>query len=215
MGCGTGIHARMLAEAGHNVHGIDLSKTMLAAAMKRQGSLAPDLGQRLSFASGDARTYRAGRTFDVVLSVFHVFSYQTSNVDLQSVFNTACQHLDTGGLLVFDYWYGPAVLTQRPETRVKRLQDADMSILRIAESCIDEQRNVVEVNYETHVRASDAYEVIRESHRMRYLFLPELEMLADLHGFRPLCHKEWMGVAEPSTSSWSALSVFQKQQRKC
>lgn len=211
MGCGTGIHACLLAQAGHRVHGIDSSQTMLAAADKRRAGLAAATAERLSFALGDVRTYRAGCTFDVALSVFHVFSYQTANADLQSAFDTASRHLDAGGLLVFDYWYGPAVLAQRPETRVKRLLDNDLTVLRIAEPRIDEQRNLVEVNYETHVSAGEAREVIRESHRMRYLFLPEIELLADSHGFRPVCHREWMGVAAPSTASWSAVSMFRKR----
>lgn len=211
MGCGTGIHAQMLAEAGHTVHGIDFSDTMLATAAERRQGLAAGLQERLSFGIGDVRTYRAGRSFDVVLSLFHVFSYQTANADLQAAFATAASHLESGGVFIFDYWYGPAVLAQRPETRVKRLQDGDLSILRIAESHMDDLKSVVEVNYETIVKAGESSEVIRESHRMRYLFMPEIELLASLHGFEPVSHREWLGEALPSAASWSAFSVLRKQ----
>lgn len=210
MGCGTGIHAEMLTKAGHYVHGVDCSETMLSMAAARQESLAPELLKRLSFAQGDVRVYRADRTFDVALSLFHVFSYQTSNADLQAAFATAAAHLETGGILIFDYWYGPAVLAQRPETRVKRLQGGDLSILRIAEPCMDETKNVVEVNYETIVNEAGTIEVIRESHRMRYLFLPEVELLARLNGFVVVKHYAWMTDDEPSSSSWAACSVLKK-----
>lgn len=211
MGCGTGIHAQLFAEAGYEVHGIDLSETMLATASKRRDSLSSELRERLNFSVGDVRSYRAGRKFDVVLSLFHVFSYQTDNTDLQAAFATANVHLESDGILIFDYWYGPAVLTQRPETRVKRLQDNDFSILRIAESQVNEQQCVVEVNYETFVKTDDTTEIIRETHRMRYLFLPEIELFAELHGFEVIHHREWLGATAPSSNSWAGFSVLRKK----
>lgn len=210
MGCGTGIHAQMLAEAGHTVHGIDFSDTMLATAAERRQGLAAELQERLSFDSGDVRTYRAGRSFDVVLSLFHVFSYQTANADLQAAFATAASHLNSGGVFIFDYWYGPAVLVQRPETRIKRMQDGGLSILRMAESNVDDIRNVVEVNYETIVTVEGFSESIFESHKMRYLFIPEIQIFAENNGFEAVNHRAWMAGAVPSFSSWSVCSVLKK-----
>jgi len=210
MGCGTGIHAQMLVEAGYSVRGIDFSETMLATAIARRESLSADMHNRLNFSIGDVRTYRAGRTFDVVLSLFHVFSYQSTNADLEAAFATAASHLKAGGVFIFDYWYGPAVFAQRPETRIKRLRDGDISILRIAESQMDDLKNLVEVSYETIVKAADEFQ-IRESHRMRYLFVPEIDLLASIHGFEPVSHREWLGTALPSATSWSAFSVLRKQ----
>ncbi|PIA74588.1 class I SAM-dependent methyltransferase [Ectopseudomonas toyotomiensis] len=211
MGCGTGIHAKMFVEAGHSVHGIDLSDTMLKAAILRREALVPDMRERLAFSPGDVRSYRSGRKFDVVLSLFHVFSYQNENADLQAAFSTAATHLDAGGIFIFDYWYGPAVLAQRPETRVKRLDDGELSVLRIAESLVYEQRNVVEVNYETYIRTADAADLIREKHCMRYLFLPEIELLAELHGFEPVAHRAWLSDSEPSIESWASFSILRKK----
>jgi SAM-dependent methyltransferase len=211
LGCGTGIHAQMIAEAGYHVSGIDFSDAMLDSANNRRRGLAVDLGSRLVFDKGDVRTYRAGRKFDAVLSLFHVFSYQTTNTDLNATFRTASEHLDHGGTLIFDYWYGPAVLSQRPETRVKRLRDEDMSIVRVAESTMNDTRNTVEVNYETMVHAHGAMEVIHESHRMRYLFIPEIEMLAEMHGLECVTHQEWLGDGQPSARTWSAFSVMTKR----
>lgn len=210
MGCGTGIHAQMLAEAGYSVYGIDLSETMLSCATERRDGLATEVKRRLEFHAGDVRTHRAGRHFDVVLSLFHVMSYQTTNMDLQDAFATAASHLEGGGLFIFDYWYGPAVLAQRPETRVKRLRDNEMSILRIAEPRTDDLNNVVEVSYETVVKAGQEF-TIHESHRMRFLFVPEIELLSSIYGFDPICHREWMGRAHPSGNSWSAFSVLRKR----
>ncbi|MGX5726587.1 class I SAM-dependent DNA methyltransferase [Metapseudomonas otitidis] len=210
MGCGTGIHAQMFAEAGHEVHGIDLSDSMLESAERRRSSLLPDLRERLNFYQGDVRTYRTARRFNVVLSLFHVFSYQNKNSDLQAAFVTAAEHLNEGGILIFDYWYGPAVLSMRPETRVKRLSDGGLSILRIAESELNEQRSVVEVSYETRVEVAGISEVIREKHSMRYLFLQEIELFAEKSGFEILSHQAWLSEEEPSLRSWSGCSVLRR-----
>ena len=69
-----------------------------------------------------------------MIALFHVLSYQTSNADAQAMFETAATHIETGGIFLFDCWYGPAVLTDRPETRVKRAEDDTVEIIRIAES---------------------------------------------------------------------------------
>ena len=47
-------------------------------------------------------TLRRGRRFDVVVSLFHVFGYQTSNDDLAAAFGTVREHLNADGLAIFD-----------------------------------------------------------------------------------------------------------------
>ena len=61
-----------------------------------------------------ARLRLAG-TFDAVIALFHVVSYQTTEHDLRATFATAARHLNPGGVLLFDVWHGPAVLAQQPE----------------------------------------------------------------------------------------------------
>ena len=84
LGCGTGLHACMLAEHGHVVHGIDMSADMLEAAERRRAALSAELRAAVEFQFGDVRTYRHASSFDVVASLFHVFSYQTANSDLSA-----------------------------------------------------------------------------------------------------------------------------------
>jgi SAM-dependent methyltransferase len=212
LGCGTGMHALPLAEAGYRIHGVDLSADMLERAQQRRSAQTAALQRRLDFAHGDARTYRAARRFDAVVSLFHVFSYQTSNADLSAAFHTAATHLRSGGLLVCDYWYGPAVLTQRPETRVKRMRGEDIDVLRIAEPTIHHDRNVVDVRYDILItrRGTDTVKVVRESHPMRYLFVPELELFARDAGLMVEASMAWMTTDPLDTASWSGCSVFKK-----
>jgi hypothetical protein len=56
-------------------------------------------------------------------TIFHVFSYQTTNGDLVAALTTAKEHLNPDGILIFDCWYGPAVLSNKPTIRVKTIED--------------------------------------------------------------------------------------------
>jgi len=128
LGCGTGAHAEHFARMGYTVHGVDMSKEMLALAETRKAGLPEDVAARLSFSLGDVRTVRTEKTYDVVISLFHVMSYQSTNDDVNSAFETAARHLSLGGLFLFDFWYGPAVLTQQPDTRVKGLRTVKLGL---------------------------------------------------------------------------------------
>ena len=83
---------------------------------------------------GDITTTRLERRFDAVLALFHVVSYQTTNPAVQALFANAAHHLKLGGLFFFNVWYSPAVTANCPELRVKRLQRADLAIIRIPNS---------------------------------------------------------------------------------
>ena len=201
LGCGTGRHDLLLAEKGYQVTGVDRSEEMLLVAGKHGARLT---GGTPVFQQGDVRTVRLGRTFDVVLSLFHVVSYQTTNADLHAAFATAKAHLAPGGLFIFDCWYGPAVLSTRPETRIKRLEDEDISVVRICESDLLPNVNRVDVNYELFImdKKSGQVEKLRERHSMRYLFLPEVETLTASNGMQVLFAQEWMTGNAPGTDTW-------------
>lgn len=209
LGCGTGAHAEYLAGLGMEVHGTDLSEWMLERAAARRAALASDVAQRLHFCYGDVRDIRLGVRADAVISLFHVMSYQTQNSDLQAMFSTACEHLRPGGVFIFDVWYGPAVLADRPVVRVKELEDDEIRITRIAQPTLYASRNLVDVHY--HILARDkktgSYSETEETHRMRYLFSPEVELLAAQSGLSVIDAHEWMSGRVPDFDTWGVCFV--------
>jgi SAM-dependent methyltransferase len=197
LGCGTGKHASLLAEEGFAIHGIDLSKTMLDCAKKLEN-------KNVSFALGDVRDYKISKKFDAVISLFHVASYQTKNDDLLKYFKTANSHLPKNGLFIFDVWYGPAVLNHRPETRVKNLENEFLKIERKATPQIFYDQNIVDVNYEILIinKSDNSKKTLRETHKMRYLFKPELELMLDISGFKLIHVEEWLSKKPASNETW-------------
>lgn len=212
LGCGTGTHARLLAERGYALHGVDLSEEMLAVARSGSENLPAPLRERLSFSVGNARDFRADQQFDAVVSLFHVVSYQSTNADLHAMFDTAAKHLKHGGVFIFDFWYGPAVLTDRPSVRVKNMVSQDIDVTRIAQPQMYAAESCVDVNYHVFIRdkATDAVQELKETHRMRYLFSTEIEMLARVAGLRVETSCEWLTGREPSFDTWGVCAVLSK-----
>ena len=206
-GCGTGKHATQLAQHGYAIHGIDLSPEMVHQAQHiHEGS------PNLSFSHADLRTVSLKKTFDTVVSLFHVMSYQTTNDDLTQAFVSAYKHLEPGGLFIFDCWYGPAVLTQLPTIRVKRIEHNDLHITRISEPQLHHDTNCVDVCFTIFIQQKNfnIAETIQETHRMRYLFVPEIQDLFMRTGFVFKTVHAWLTDTAPDVSNWNICFVGQK-----
>ena len=208
LGCGTGKHAKELAQLGYRIHGVDLSPARVDIANAKR----PDsLKNNLSFELADIRDVHLGRTFNAVISLFHVASYQITNFDLNAMFRTVAEHLTPGGLFLFDCWYGPAVLSNKPEVRIKRMDNAEFVVLRIAEPVMHPNENVVDVNYTVQVTNSQGeMRTLFEKHQMRYLFSLEIDLLLEKNSMKRIELVEWLTGHETGFESWSATFVAQK-----
>jgi hypothetical protein len=186
---------------------------MIAHGKNRLRQLPPEICDSVTLSQGDATTYQPAKTFDAVASLFHVVSYQTSNDALMGIMKTASKALPAGGIFVFDFWYGPAVLTTQPEVRVRRIKTPHAELTRVAEPTMHGSRNVVDVKYTLIAvdsksgRSSETTEV----HSMRYLFLPEIEMLAAANGFSLIEAGEWLTGHELTQHSWSGYAALRRE----
>lgn len=212
LGCGTGKHACLLASKGYHITGIDQSATMLESAEKRKQNLDVATRPHLSFQKGDICDIEINNSFDVVLSLFHVMSYLTTNDSLEKAFSTASKHLQPGGLFIFDCWYGPAVLSTIPDVRVKRMKSENIEVTRIAEPQMMYNQNVVEVHYDVMMKenGSSVTTTVKEMHEMRYLFKPEIEFFAQKSSFEILGAEEWLTRHAPSEKTWGVNFILRK-----
>jgi SAM-dependent methyltransferase len=209
LGCGSARHAVEFARAGLMVTGVERSSDMIAQAKDRIGRLSPDLCGLLTLVEGDATTYAASTRYDAVVSLFHVVSYQTSNNALGGIFRCARSALSAGGLFVFDFWYGPAVLTKQPAVRVRRVAAPTVSLTRIAEPEHQFDSNVVNIKYTmiTVDQRNGRSEEMVEVHSMRYFFLPEIEMLASQHDFDVIEVGGWLTGRALDEHCWSGYAA--------
>lgn len=205
LGCGTGKHADLLSQK-FCICGVDMSKEMIFEANK----LAPRTN--LTFSEGNICSIRLNKKFDAIISLFHVMSYQTTNSDLQNTFKTVHKHLKNNGIFIFDSWYGPGVLTDRPAIRIKRLEDEKIEITRIAEPVLYPNENVVDVNYQVFIKnkIDNSLNVIKETHKMRYLFKQEIEAMLNHSNLKLIKCEEWLTRKEPDFNSWNVTFIVKK-----
>jgi len=89
LGCGGG-HMDWAMKKEFQITGADISETMLGMARK--------LNPECDYVTGDMRTVRLGRTFDVVM-IHDSINYMTTPEDFLAAFQTAAAHLKKDGLL--------------------------------------------------------------------------------------------------------------------
>jgi SAM-dependent methyltransferase len=205
LGSGTGGHAVHLAAAGIEVVGVEASPDMIARAPKVPG---------VRIVEGDARSVRLGRTFDAVLALFHVASYQAEDADLAGFLATGAAHLAPGGAFVFDAWYSPAVLHQRPGARTRHVAGEDLEVTRQATAVEDVDRSLVDVQFTIEVRrpSDGSLERGEEVHRMRHLTSNEVRSAARAAGMTLIHAEGFPDGAPPSRDTWGVAFVLRRDE---
>ena len=204
IGCGTGRHLHGLSEIGFDVCGIDRSPEMIGIAKKRHPGLP--------FYCARAEELRLDKSFDVVISLFHVLSYMQSDRQVRGYFEAISRHLSQGGLALFDFWHGPGVLNLRPESRFQVYEDDALKIRRYSASTLDESKNTVTVDYDILATAGrEVVAEVAESHSLRYFFQEDIKAFLSGAALQYLGLYRWGHMqAAPSKQDWAAYALCRK-----
>ena len=119
---------------------------------------------------------------------------------------TARAHLSDGGLLLFDCWYGPAVLHQKPSDRVKTVETPEGTVRREARSSLDVSARRIRIAFDVERGVAGAVERSRETHEVRFFFDEDIERFLSASGFELVR----VGVMpefdrDPNESTWNVL----------
>lgn len=209
LGCGTGRHDELLVDKGYKLHGVDISEEMLNIARKRLKGKEGDI----CFTHSDISNLHLNQKFDAVISLFHVMSYQSKNDVVDRLFDTVKNHLRNDGVFIFDFWYGPGVLTDLPTTNIKRLENENIKVTRTSKPEMYAQSNTVDVDFDIKITQKNNGKKIEtsETHTMRYFFDTELEMFCMKHGFKVEAKYNWLDFQKPSFESWNVVWIIRKE----
>lgn len=94
VGCGTGNATQPMVSAGYEVIGVDLSEAMLDVARAKMPGVR--------FVRTDVKVLRLGRTFSLAFSVFDALNNLLDEADFGLAMTRVLQHLEPGGLFIFD-----------------------------------------------------------------------------------------------------------------
>ncbi|WP_052071639.1 class I SAM-dependent methyltransferase [Sphingopyxis sp. MWB1] len=204
IGCGTGGHSLEWARRGVACVGVDMSPSMITLAEEKAAGLP--IALRPEFLVGDAQSFQADGEFDVATMMFAVLGYMADNDAVVAALRNARRHLRLGGLFAFDCWYGPAVLSVRPEDRVRVVEGAKGQTIRSASTTVDSLRQLAHVNFRLWTVAGDRYlGHAEETHAMRFFFAQELKLLLQVAGFRLSSIVRFPDGGEPSDDSWNVF----------
>jgi len=200
-GSGTGGHGLLLQGLGYKMMGIERSEEMAKIAMKN--------GYPCQVS--DILKFETNEKYDACIALFHVISYVNSNQGLLKLFNKTRNTLTKNGVFIFDVWFSPAVMHQVPEVRVKRVEDKDIIVTRLAQPTMDYVTNVVNVNYQVFIKDknNNQFAELTESHPMRHFSYPEIELLAMQTGFKIVKAEEFMTGNPPSEKTWGVNFILQ------
>ena len=207
LGCGTGNHALPLAEQDYHVVGVDRAASMLEIA--RLKTACRRIDGRATFYEGDLRNIDLDQSFDAALMMFAVLGYQLSNADVLAALRTARKHLRAQGVLIFDTWYGPAVLREGPSERIKCIPTESGQILRVASGELDSSRHLCKVSYRLwKIKGERLAGQTEETHKVRYFFPLELNLFLECAGFTLIRLGAFPEFdRDPDTTTWNVLGL--------
>ena len=193
---GTGRIALPLAQRGVAVHGIDMSKAMVARMRAKAG------GEDIGVTIGDFSTTTVEGRFSLVYLVFNTISNLTTQAAQVACFRNAAAHLQPGGCFVIEVGVPSLRLLPPGET--------------IHAFTVTENRwGFDEYDIANQRMTSHHFEIVdgraeRFAVPFRYAFPAEYDLMAELAGMR--LRERWAGwEREPFTSeSRSHVSVWEK-----
>jgi SAM-dependent methyltransferase len=196
LGIGTGRIALPLAQRGVAVHGIELSKAMVAKLREKPG------GEDIGVTMGDFATTTVDGTFSVAYLVFNTIQNLTSQAAQVACFQNVAAHLEPGGFFLIEV--GVPELQELPPGETFR-------VFHVSENRwgFDEYDVANQGLTSHHVEIVDG-RAERLSIPLRYAWPSELDLMAQLAGMR--LRDRWSGwKREPFTSdSVKHVSVWEK-----
>ena len=196
LGIGTGRIALPLAQRGVPVHGIELSKAMVARLRAKPG------GEDIGVTIGDFATTTVEGTFSVAYLVFNTIMNLTTQAAQVACFRNVAAHLEPGGCFVI-------------EVGVPDLQRLPPGETILAFPVSETRWGFDKYDVAIQGLTSHHFEIVdgrveRFSVPFRYAWPSELDLMAQLSGMRQLERwSEWK--REPFTSdSRKHVSVWEK-----
>ncbi len=98
LGCGTGNVTELLAAAGYDMIGVDLSEDMLSIAQRKKEHSGADI----LYICQDMREFELYGTVAGIVSICDSLNYITDSDDLLAIFKLVKNYLDPGGVFIFD-----------------------------------------------------------------------------------------------------------------
>lgn len=153
--CGTGEHARLLAQH-FAVDGLDVEDVFVQQAQQKVPS-----GH---FVVGDMRRFQMGRTYDVVQCLFSSIGYLTRASDVVSALTCFREHLSEGGIILVEPWFTPENWRADHVAMSPPVDRPDIKLCRM--SVAGRQGDVALIHFHYLIARSEGVDYLQEEHAL-------------------------------------------------
>ena len=169
LGCGTGKLTRLLADAGYDMIGVDLSEEMLEVALEHE----MEEPRQILYLQQDMREFELYGTVRAIVSICDSMNYLMEYEDLVQVLKLANNYLDPKGVFIFDM---NTVYKYREQLGEQTIAENREESSFIWENYFDEDEMVNEYDLTLFIREEDGrYAKYEETHYQRAFELDEVK----------------------------------------
>lgn len=206
LGCGTANHDIILAKKDFKITGIDRSEKMIKIAKEKAKKENLDI----EFKIADITDFKINKKFDFAMAMFNVAGYLTENMQMEKMLKNTNQVLKSGALFVFDCWYGPAVLKNRPVNKKRKIGS---ELVRRTTQKLDIEKSIIDINFEIFKKGNgDFKKITSENHKIRFWYLPELTYFLDKNGFELIKVCNFLDLnSKISEDNWNIFVIARKK----
>lgn len=172
--CGSGGHAELLSKAGFEVYAVDLSPAMLRL-------LKTNLPAAKVFKQ-DMKNLQVPVQADVLICMYNSINYNYSYAELSSTLKRFYDHLNLGGVLIFDTAFMTDTWKPGPFS-VETITTADFEVARVNQSSRKRSFGIVDIVFVIFEKGRK--KVIETQNK---IFLPDRNRILELMtqaGFKP------------------------------
>ena len=188
VGCGTGRVLIHLAQQGYRVHGIENDARMLDRIEQKLKLLA-HLHETVSYVRGDVLNHQWDRDFGLILLTYNALMHFHQQEQQIALLQKLRRCLADDGTMVIDLPNsGPAFASEDRDTMTLERSFLDPEtghlIMLQSVSYIDRATQILSVEWiYDEIDGDGAMKRLIAPHRLRYYFLPELQLLLERCGF--------------------------------
>jgi SAM-dependent methyltransferase len=153
--CGTGEHARLLAERGFVVDGLDVDATFVRLARQKHPA-----GR---FFEADMANFQLSARYDVVMCLFSSIGYLRTLDRVSCALKCFREHLAPGGVIIVEPWFAPGVLD---EERVGRNSGEAGGVHIVRTSKIELEQRLSRIRFDYEITDSGGTRHATELHEL-------------------------------------------------
>lgn len=199
LGTGTGGHAKIIAKKKYQIDGLEKSKLMIKNFNINN--------KKIKVYNQDMRYFSLKKKYDVVIALFCVVNYLTSLKDFDKMISRVKKHLNYNGIMIFDFWFSPAVNYLKPKKTFFKYNKDDIKIFRKCTPIL-KQNKVIDILYNFDITDKCRKFNFKEKHTVRHYSIYELKKLFKKYNLELVYKGEMITNLKPSKKTWKICVVF-------